>query len=76
VGTPDVVARVAEDYEPNHLCGHLYEIAQSFSRFYEACPVLKADEPVRASRLALCAATADVLRQGLALAGIEVLERL
>jgi arginyl-tRNA synthetase len=76
IGTADVVARVAEDYEPNHLCGHLYDVAQVFSRFYESCPVLKADEPVRASRLTLCAATADVLRDGLALLGIDVLERL
>jgi arginyl-tRNA synthetase len=76
VGTADVVARVAEDYEPNHLCGHLYDVAQVFSRFYETCPVLKADEPVRTSRLLLCRATADVLRDGLGLLGIEVLERL
>ena len=76
VGTADVVARVAEDYEPNHLCGHLFEVAQAFSRFYEACPVLKAEDRLRRSRLALCGATADVLRDGLALLGIEVVERL
>jgi arginyl-tRNA synthetase len=75
VGTADVVARVAADYEPNHLCSHLYDVAQAFSRFYEACPVLKADEPVRTSRLLLCDATAGVLRDGLALLGIDVLER-
>ncbi|HEY2330815.1 MAG TPA: arginine--tRNA ligase [Acidimicrobiales bacterium] len=76
VGTADVVARVADDYEPNHLCGHLFEVAQAFSRFYEACPVLKAEDRLRRSRLALCGATADVLRDGLALLGIEVVERL
>ncbi|MGD9797090.1 MAG: arginine--tRNA ligase [Acidimicrobiia bacterium] len=76
VGTADVVARVAEDYEPNHLCAHLYDVAQVFSRFYEACPVLKAPEPIRSSRLVLCRATADVLEAGLALLGIEVLDRL
>jgi arginyl-tRNA synthetase len=73
---PDVIVRVTDDHEPNHLCLHLYELAQSFSRFYEACPVLKADEPVRASRLALCDATARQLRSGLALLGIDVLERI
>jgi len=73
---PDAVARVTEDHEPNHLCLHLYEVAQSFSRFYEACPVLKADEPVRTSRLALCDVTARQLRSGLALLGIDVLERI
>jgi arginyl-tRNA synthetase len=73
---PDAVARVTDDHEPNHLCLHLYEVAQSFSRFYEACPVLKADEPARTSRLALCDASARQLRSGLALLGIDVLERI
>jgi arginyl-tRNA synthetase len=51
-------------------------VAQTFSRFYEACPVLKADEPARSSRLALCDVSANVLRSGLALLGIDVLERI
>ena len=73
---PATVRAVAESLEPHRLCQYLYDVAQVFSRFYETCPVLKADEPVRTSRLALSAATADVLRDGLALLGIEVLERL
>jgi arginyl-tRNA synthetase len=73
---PDAVARVTGDHEPNHLCLHLYEVAQSFSRFYEACPVLKADEPARTSRLALCDVSARQLRSGLGLLGIDVLERI
>jgi arginyl-tRNA synthetase len=76
VATPDVIDRVIADHQPNHLCAHLFEIAQSFSRFYEACPVLKADEPARSSRLALCDVSANVLRSGLELLGIEVLERI
>jgi arginyl-tRNA synthetase len=76
VATPDVVARVVEGLEPNHLCTHLYEIAQSFSRFYEACPVLRAEEPVRTTRLLLCEVTSTTLRDGLGLLGIDVLERL
>lgn len=73
---PDAVGRVTEDHEPNHLCLHLFEVAQSFSRFYESCPVLKADEPARTSRLALCDVSARQLRSGLALLGIDVLERI
>jgi arginyl-tRNA synthetase len=76
VATGDVLQRVLDDYEPNHLCTHLYDVAQSFSRFYEACPVLRADEPVRSSRLALCEVTAATLRTGLAVLGIDVLERI
>jgi arginyl-tRNA synthetase len=76
VSFPDTIDRVVVEHQPNHLCAHLYDVAQSFSRFYEACPVLKADEPARSSRLALCAVSAAVLKSGLELLGIEVLERI
>lgn len=76
VSFPDALGRVVAEHEPNHLCAHLFDIAQAYSRFYEACPVLKAEEPVRSSRLALCDVAAGTLRSGLALLGIDVLERL
>jgi arginyl-tRNA synthetase len=66
----DVVVQVGDLLEPHRLCGYLFELAQHFSAFYEQCPVLKADSEVRASRLALCAATLAVLDQGLDLLGI------
>ena len=44
--------------------------------FYEACPVLKADPAVRASRLALCGLTAQTMQTGLDLLGIQVLEQM
>jgi arginyl-tRNA synthetase len=66
------------DFRPNHLTSYLYDqLAQSYSTFYEACPVLKADTPeIRASRLLLCDLTARVLKQGLELLGIETVERM
>ncbi|QDO89421.1 arginine--tRNA ligase [Ornithinimicrobium ciconiae] len=68
----EVVAQVGESLEPHRLCGYLFQLAQSFSAFYEHCPVLKAADPaVRQSRLALCALTLDVLVTGLDLLGIE-----
>ena len=67
---------VAEEYRPNFLCNYLYELAGQFTAFYENCPVLKADEATRASRLALCDLTARVLKQGLDVLGIEVVEQL
>jgi arginyl-tRNA synthetase len=76
VALPDSIDRVIADHEPNHLCAHLFEVAQAFSTFYEACPVLKADEPARTSRLALCDVAANTLRSGLALLGIDVLEKI
>jgi len=62
---------VAAEFRPNYLCNYLYELATLFSRFYEQCPVLKAQEPVRSARVTLCALTARVLGSGLGLLGIE-----
>ena len=67
----EAVADVAENLQPHKLCTYLYETATALSAFYEQCPVLKADGDVRASRLALCAATRLVLAKGLDLLGIE-----
>ena len=71
-----VLGTVADEARPNYLCNYLYELAGHSSRFYEACPVLKADEPIRSSRLALCHLTATVLRTGLDCLGIGVSERM
>ncbi|MDO5711142.1 MAG: arginine--tRNA ligase, partial [Micrococcales bacterium] len=49
-----VVGAVGDALEPHRLCAHLFEIAQAFSVFYENCPVLKAEESIRESRLAHC----------------------
>jgi len=71
-----VIAEVEEELLPNRLCTYLFELSQVFNRFYDQVPVLKADEPARASRLALCRLTADTLRLGLGLLGIPTLERM
>jgi len=71
-----VLEAVAEDYRPNFLCNYLYELAGRFTAFYENCPVLKSEAEQRASRLVLCDLTARVLKQGLAVLGIETLEQM
>jgi arginyl-tRNA synthetase len=65
-----------EDYRPNFLCGYLYELAGHFARFYENCPVLKAEGSTRATRLALCDVTSRVLKQGLDVLGIQTTEQM
>jgi arginyl-tRNA synthetase len=65
-----------DKYSPHKLCTYLFELAQRFSAFFEACPVLKADDSTRLSRLALCDLTARVLERGLDLLGIEAPERM
>ncbi|HUD47901.1 MAG TPA: arginine--tRNA ligase [Candidatus Baltobacteraceae bacterium] len=71
-----VLEGAVEDYRPNFLCGYLYELAGDFARFYENCPVLKAEGPTRATRLALSSLTARVLKQGLDVLGIETTEEM
>ncbi|MFZ9946335.1 MAG: arginine--tRNA ligase, partial [Vulcanococcus sp.] len=71
-----VIAEVEEELLPNRLCTYLFELSQVFNRFYDQVPVLKADEPSRASRLALCRLTANTLKLGLGLLGIPTLERM
>ena len=72
-----VVHDTLDKFSPHRLCTYLFDLAQAFTAFYEACPVLKEGyEATRDSRLALCDLTARVLQQGLALLGIEAPERM
>lgn len=72
----EILDQVIEDYQANILCHYLFEIAVIFMSFYEACPVLKTDEPLRTSRLLLCDQTAKTLQLGLDLLGIELVEQM
>ncbi|KZM79798.1 arginine--tRNA ligase [Cellulosimicrobium sp. I38E] len=67
---------VAATLEPHRLCGYLYDVATAFTRFYDLCPVLKAEGAARGNRLALCALTSRTLATGLGLLGIAAPERL
>jgi arginyl-tRNA synthetase len=68
--------RVGELLEPHRLCTYLFELAQLFTSFYDQCPVLKAEDSVRESRLALCALVLRRLSGGLELLGIETPENM
>ena len=72
----EVVPQILDDFRPNLLANYLYELANTFHGFYEACPVLKSEGEIRASRLALCELTARVLSKGLGLLGIQTPERM
>jgi arginyl-tRNA synthetase len=71
-----VLEALADEYRPNYLANYLYEVSGEFARFYEACPVLKAEGASRSARLLLCDLTAKVLKQGLELLGLETLEEM
>ncbi|MCL4390047.1 MAG: arginine--tRNA ligase [Patescibacteria group bacterium] len=68
---PEVVEAAARQYAPNLVCSYLFELAKRYNNFYNNCPILGND-----LRLKLTATTADVLKNGLNLLGIEALERM
>jgi arginyl-tRNA synthetase len=72
----EIVPHVLNDFRPNILANYLFELSNSFHAFYEACPVLKSEESLRSSRLALCDLTGRVLARGLDLLGIKVPEKM
>lgn len=65
-----------DKFSPHRLCTYLFEMAQAFTAFYEACPVLRSEGDTRTLRLVLCEQTARVLKTGLGLLGIEAPERM
>jgi arginyl-tRNA synthetase len=67
----EVLEAVARELKPHHLTNYLYELSTRFSGFFENCPVIQSEEPVRASRLVLVDVTARTLALGLDLLGIE-----
>jgi len=76
LGFPETLEAVAAECLPHLLCNYLYELAGAFMGFYENCPVLQSDEPVRSGRLALCDLTARTIERGLGLLGIETVEQM
>ncbi|MFD3707112.1 arginine--tRNA ligase [Nocardia sp. NPDC058658] len=75
-GYGTVLAEVADVLEPHRLAGYLYELARSYTTFYDACPVLAATEPIRSNRIALCWLTARTLELGLGQLGMAAPQRM
>jgi arginyl-tRNA synthetase len=74
---PDVIEMLGKELLPHRLCNYLYELASTYHRFYEACPVLSAETTeLRDSRLALSELTARSLKCGLELFGINMVEKM
>jgi len=71
-----VVRDAEQSLQPHRLCTYLYEVANAFSAFYQACPVLRASAEERATRLRLCSITRRVIADGMHLLGIETPSRM
>jgi arginyl-tRNA synthetase len=74
---PEAVQEAAEKYAPNILCNFVFDLAQKYNAFYNTHPVIKADtEEQKEFRLALTAATAQLIQNSLHLLGIKTLEKM
>ncbi len=74
---PETLELAASELKPNILTDYLFDLANTFSTFFEECPVLKAESAERRdSRLALGDLTARTLQSGLNLLGIDVIDRM
>ena len=71
VAFPEAFDAALLTLQPHRLSGYLFDLAQRFTAFYEACPVLSAGEPTRSERLGLCELTARTLSLGLSLLGSD-----
>ncbi|MEU4323076.1 arginine--tRNA ligase [Nocardia fluminea] len=75
-GYSTVLAEVADTLEPHRLAGYLYELARVYTSFYDSCPVLAADEPIRSNRVSLCQLTARTLELAMRQLGIAAPQRM
>lgn len=69
---PEVIDKVLQNFEPNHLCAYLFDLAKIFHNFYETCRVI--GSPNQEERLRICLATEVVLFKGLELLNVTALE--
>ncbi|KKD59439.1 arginyl-tRNA synthetase [Grimontia sp. AD028] len=72
----EAVDGVAREGQPHIMCSYLFDLAGTFSSFYEACPILNAEGETKQSRMKLAALTSRTIKQGLDLLGINTLERM
>ena len=73
---PEAFDMALSSLQPHRLCNYLFDLAQRFTSFYEACPVLSSEGRLRDERLALCDLTARTLSLGLSLLGIHAPEQM
>lgn len=73
---PELINEAAEEYSPFKLTKYVYELAQSFHKFYDSCPIKDAETEVKLSRLALCTAVKTAIKNVLTLLKIEAPEKM
>jgi len=76
LGLPEAFSSSLAALQPHRLCTYLFDVAQRFTSFYDACPVLSSEGALREERLALCDLTARTLKLGLGVLGIDAPEQM
>lgn len=74
---PSVVAEAGKSYSPALLANYVYDLVKEYNQFYHECPVMKVqDEDLRATRLHISAAIAQIVERCMGLLGIEMPRRM
>lgn len=73
---PEIIGMAAKNYSPHVVCTYLFDLAQKFNLFYQKVPILQSPEEEKKFRLVLTKATGEVLKKGLDLLGIQVVEKM
>ncbi|PJB45802.1 MAG: arginine--tRNA ligase [Comamonadaceae bacterium CG_4_9_14_3_um_filter_60_33] len=73
---PDMLTAAASDFAPHDVTFYLRELAACYHSYYDAERILVDDEAIKLARLALVAATAQVLRNGLAVLGVSAPQKM
>jgi len=74
---PEIASRACRDFRPNLICHYLYQLCKDFSRMYDKCSVVRAEtQSLKVTRACLVDAFGKLLQKGLALLGIQTLERM
>ncbi len=73
---PEIIETAAREYMPSHIATYAYELAQDFNTFYNKVPVLGADKASKDFKLALVAATAQIIKNSMSLLSIDLPERM
>ena len=73
---PEIISKSTEELKPHLIASYVYSVAQKFNEYYHLHQILKADKSVREARILLISALRQVIKNGLELLGIDVLERM
>ena len=73
---PETLENIAQSFNFSSLTSYLFNLAQKFSRWYTECPIKKAEDGLKQARLALAKMIANVLKSGLNILGIEVIDKI